>query len=101
MSISDSLDQAIVEARLIELTLEFDSDPVERRLFLCAELHEELRDGVAQFGSRIGRLQADLEHFVQGGRIDMSLTPYQHGSAYMGLLDPVAEGGAAPLKWST
>lgn len=41
---------------------------------------------------RAYRLRADLEAFVIGQIISVSMTPYQHGTAYMGLLDPPERG---------
>jgi hypothetical protein len=38
------------------------------------------------------RLRADLETFVKGEEIALSMVPYEHKTAYMGLLDPEKEG---------
>lgn len=37
---------------------------------------------------RIGHLRADLETFVKGEEISLCFRPYDHGKAYLGLLDP-------------
>lgn len=40
---------------------------------------------------RAYRLRADLESFVRGQVVALSLTPYAHKSAYMGLLAPTRD----------
>lgn len=67
-----------------------EGDPIERVMLIETEV-TELLDGPYQsvhHARRIGRLRADLESFVMGEEITLSFTPYEHGSAYMGLLDP-------------
>ena len=41
---------------------------------------------------RANRLRADLEMFVEGKHLTVSMTPYEHKTAYMGLLDPPKGG---------
>ena len=41
---------------------------------------------------RAGGLRADLEMFVRGQVLSVSMTPYKHKKAYMGLLDPPERG---------
>ena len=56
---------------------------------------QELLDGPWSTGGlarRANRLRADLEMFVRGQVLGISMTPYRHKSAYMGLLDPPERG---------
>jgi hypothetical protein len=78
------------EGLLSELTPTFGSDPVRRVMLL----HPIVEGFLQQQGHhpRIGRLRADLEAFVTGQEIAMSTVPYEHRTAYMGILDPVTEG---------
>lgn len=68
----------------------FDSDPVRRVMMLHPELQDLLENDA--FDRRIFRLRADLEAFVMGQDLAVSITPYEHKDAYLGLLDPTNEG---------
>lgn len=81
---------AIKSRRLFILKPVFASDPVQRVLLLHPELAALLAGGLTD--RRIGRLRADLEMFVKGQELALSIVPYEHGTAYMGLLAPEAEG---------
>ena len=89
-SIQDALREAVHEHRLWPLKPEFDSDPIKRVMLLHPELHTLLKG--SQNELRIGRLSADLEHFVKGGEVSVSVVPFEHKAAYMGILDPTGEG---------
>ena len=41
---------------------------------------------------RVQRLRADLEAFVKGDELALSVVPYEHKTAYMGLIAPEHEG---------
>ncbi len=70
--------------------LSFESDPVRRTMLIHPVLDQFL--GQHSREERIGRLRGDLEAFVRGDEIAMSVTPHKHGGAYMGVLEPVEEG---------
>lgn len=76
--------------RLFKLERTFASDPGSRVMLLHPELATLLEEGLTD--QRIGRLQADLEMFVMGQELALSTVPYEHRTAYMGLLAPEAEG---------
>lgn len=92
MSIRLRLEEAVAAGRLVVFTPEFNSDPNERWLFLHATLVTELADLARDWGSRVGRLEADFEMFVKGEHISMSMVPFEHKAAYMGLLSPEEDG---------
>ena len=92
MSISEELESAVADGRLIRFELEFDSDERKRSILLHPRVWSEIYGNHPDFRERFGRLRADLEMFVRGQHIRMSMTPYQHKKAYMGLLAPPEEG---------
>ena len=94
MSITDQISSLVSEGRLhliepLDISLE-----VKRTIVVSDEI-QELIDGpwsTRSLGRRANRLRADLESFVIGQVVPISMTPYQHKSAYMGLLDPPNRG---------
>tara|TARA_R110000787_G_scaffold16251_2_gene49509 strand:- start:555 stop:1097 length:543 start_codon:yes stop_codon:yes gene_type:complete len=92
MSIDRRIKDAIDGGGLVVFEPEFASDRPDRRLFLHAKLATEIAEGVDEWGRRVGRLQSDFEKFVMGQHVTLSMTPFQHKAAYMGLLDPASEG---------
>lgn len=92
MSIDRKILEALSSGRLIRFQMEYPSDSQERRLFLHPTLAKEIADRAEDWGKRVGRLEADFENFARGQHIALSLTPYKHRSAYMGLLDPPTDG---------
>lgn len=66
-----------------------------RRIMVVSDDVRELIDGPWQDRTqeiRGNSLRANLEAFVTGDVIRLSMTPYRHGPAYMGLLDPPSSG---------
>lgn len=92
MSIRQSIEDAIAGGRLLVFEPEFDSDELVRSLLLHPQLAADIRERVEEWGRRVGRLQGDLESFVKGEHISLSMTPFEHKTAYMGLMDPIADG---------
>jgi hypothetical protein len=97
MSIKLEIEEAVSAGRLSILELMVPSDPVERTVLLHPELKDLLKNASGTDGGqsalrRIGRLQADLEAFVTGKMLTVCLSPRNHGTAFMGLLDPEREG---------
>jgi hypothetical protein len=90
MSIRQAIQQALCANLLYLLEPEFMSDSVVRHMLLHPELHKDLER--AYEIPRLGRLKADLEAFVLGHEITMCMTPREHKSAYMGLLEPISKG---------
>ncbi|HPE32671.1 MAG TPA: hypothetical protein PLV61_15870, partial [Parvularculaceae bacterium] len=94
MSIDDEIKAALASGQLHILELKMPSDLAARTVLIHPELKRLLDGPWKNDGEmrRIGRLQADLEAFVTGKVISMCLTPYNHRTAYMGLLDPPTKG---------
>lgn len=92
MSIHGRIQQAVTVGRLVEFSLEFDSDVRARALYLHPELSNEIQAKGSAYDKRLGRLQADFELFVTGQYVAMSMTPYEHKAAFMGLLHPPSDG---------
>jgi hypothetical protein len=89
ISMHAAMRAAIEGKQLCPLTLTFDSDPERRVLLINEEIANLLND---HEGGRMQRLRADLETFIKGEEISLSVTPYKHRTAYMGLLSPEGEG---------
>lgn len=64
-------------------------DPTERTMIITKDIMQLLEGpwGTDSLERRANRLRADLESFVKGDPISVSMTPYEHKSAYLGLLD--------------
>lgn len=74
---------------MVALRPALDSDPVKRTMLLhpdLAALLGNLQD------TRLQRLRGDLEMFIKGEELAVSMTPHEHKTAYMGLLAPETEG---------
>lgn len=94
MSIDDEIQRSIEAGEISYLELSLPSDPVARVMLVHRELREMLHGPWTGITAerRFGRLRADLERFVIGDAITMSLHPREHGTAYMGLLEPPRRG---------
>ncbi len=92
MSIKRSIEDAISAGCLCVFVPEFDSDNVVRSVLLHPELVADISERVEEWGKRVGRLQGDFETFVKGEHIALSMTPFEHKNAFMGLMDPVTDG---------
>lgn len=92
MSIQWNIEDAISAGRLRGFIPEFGSDELVRSLFLHPQLADEISERVEVWGRRVGRLQGDLESFVKGEHIAMSMTPFSHKNAFIALLDPPDDG---------
>lgn len=94
MSIQDLIDQREREGRLFELRPRMPDDPIERSMYVSEEVWR-LVDGPwadESMARRCGRLRADMEQFVSGRMVAISLTPYEAKTALFGLLDKPADG---------
>lgn len=89
ISIRDEINIHVAANRLFEITPPIPGDPIERTMLVSAGIYSLLQGPWENrsIGRRAGRLRADLEVFVKGQVITVSLTPYQHKTAFMGLLD--------------
>lgn len=92
MSIRQRIEAAIAEGKLLVFEPEFESDELVRSLFLHPQLEADISERVQEWGRRVGRLQADFESFVKGDHISLSMTPFEHKTAFMGLMDPIKDG---------
>ncbi len=88
MSILDEINKRVADGSLSILG-PAQGDPFKRTLALTPGLVGLLTgpwpDLIIE--RRCGKLRADLEYFVKGEPIAMSLTPYEHKTAFMGRLD--------------
>ena len=94
MSISAQINALVTEGRLHHIEPLDPSLAIERVMVVTDDIRA-LLEGPWSSDSlerRAYRLRADLEHFVRGQTIALSMTPHQHKTAYMGLLAP-PEGG--------
>ena len=92
MSIGRSIENAISAGRLRVFVPEFDSDELVRSILLHPQLAAQISERAEAWGKRVGLLQGDFESFVRGQHIALSMTPFEHRSAFMGLMDPAADG---------
>jgi hypothetical protein len=94
MSIHDWINSAAGDAppRLHWVDPVFTSDPVVRRVLVTPEIWNLIDSPPSRYQARCDRLRADIESFVTGDEIAVSLTPFQAGGAYMGLLAPPQDG---------
>jgi len=89
MSIHDEIKARIGEERLFLVEPAVLGDPVKRYLIISQEI-KSLLEGPwvdEKHEQRIGRLIADLDSFVTGGRLSVCLTPFEAGKADLGRLD--------------
>ena len=92
MSIERSIEEAIATGRLRAFVPEFDSDEAVRSVLLHPRLADDISGRVEAWGRRVGRLQGDLESFVKGEHVTLSMTPFEHRNAFLALMDPPADG---------
>ena len=92
MSTGDSLASAVSAGRLLGFDLDFDSDEVARSILLDPQLAADIAERVEEWGQRVGQLKGDLESFVKGEHIMLSMTPFRHKSSTMGLIAPTTDG---------
>jgi hypothetical protein len=95
MSIESWINELVdVRRELHPIQPGFDSDPVARTMLVSPEVWR-LIEGPwpdAACERRCSALRADLENFVVGQEITVSVTPFAAGAADLGLLHPPAAG---------
>ena len=86
MSIRAAIQAHIAAGRLYQVLLAIPGDPFERTLVISDEINQLIEGpwDSCTMERRANRLRADLEAFVKGDVIGVSLTPYVHKTAYMG-----------------
>jgi hypothetical protein len=89
MSIRDEILRRVEEGRLSLLQPMLDSDPVRRHMYVSEEVQCVLDglDDTPACAKRAMVLHAELERFVRGDRIAISLIPYKAANANFGRLD--------------
>lgn len=92
MSIAESIAAAISGGRLLVLDLEFDSDQAVRSVLLHPQLAADMKEQAEEWGRRVGQIQGDLESFVKGEHMSLSMMPRKHKTATMGLMSPATDG---------
>ena len=92
MSIQNSIAAALSTGRLHAFELEFASDELVRSILLHPQFAADLSERVEEWGWRVGQLQTDFESFVKGEYISLSMTPFKHRTATMGLMAPKSDG---------
>lgn len=94
MSIETEIGFLLNGGQLRELTPAMPGNSFTRAMLLSAEIfdlvttHTQNKDRAR----RCGQLRADFEAFALGNVINVCLTPFRAGTAYMGRLDPPADG---------
>ena len=94
MSIADHVQAQVCEGCLFHIE-PLDPSSALKRVMVVSDEIWRLIDGPwsNKFLERRGnRLRADLEAFVKGDNLSISMTPYEHRVAYMGLLAPPERG---------
>lgn len=94
MSIAAHISSLVSDGRL-HLIEPLDASLEVKRTMVVSDEVQELMAGpwsTLSLERRANRLRADLESFVMGQVVPVSMTPYQHKAAYMGLLDPPERG---------
>ena len=94
MSIADQI-QALVRGGRLHHIEPVDPSLEVKRVMVVSNDIQTLLDGPWSsdwLERRAGSLRADLEMFVRGQVLSVSVTPYKHVRAYMGLLDPPEKG---------
>ncbi|MCY4394914.1 MAG: hypothetical protein OXC10_07255 [Rhodospirillaceae bacterium] len=94
MSIINRIEDLVRDGRLSHIEPLDHSLAVKRNLLVSVGIRE-LIEGPWQSKTverRAYRLRADLEAFAVGHVLGVSMTPYQHNNAYMGLLNPPERG---------
>lgn len=89
MSIESEIAKAMAAGKLFNIEPVVAGDPVIRTMVVSTKI-SKLLEGPWEsetWERRGNRLRADLEAFVKGDIITVSLTPYEHRNAYMGRLD--------------
>lgn len=91
MSIGGDLQQAIASGELMPLPMRLETDPQNRVMLLSKEIQGLVLGPYLTTAHevRAHRLWADLESFVRGENVSMSLTPMKAKAAAFGLLNPV------------
>lgn len=94
MSIINRIEELVRDGRLSHIEPLDHSLAVERNMVVSVEIRELIEGPWTSdtLERRAYRLRADLEAFAVGHVLGISMTPYQHKAAYMGLLDPPERG---------
>src|SRR5689334_23804797 len=94
MSIRKVIRERLAERRLFELSPSMPSDRHERTMYLSEQVNALIEgpwDG-QKWANRCMRLRGNLDEFLKGDELTVSLEPYNHDTAYMGRLDrPIDE----------
>lgn len=88
MSIEPEIAKAVAAGKLFNIEPVIPGDPAVRTMVVSADINQ-LLEGPWESETlerRGNRLRANLEAFVKGDIIPVSLTPYEHRNAYMGRL---------------
>jgi len=94
MSIHGAINGHIAAGTLHQIKPVVGSDPIDRTIIVANDIHSLLVGPWENetMERRANRLRADLETFVTGQIISVSMTPFEHKTAYMGLLDKPEHG---------
>lgn len=87
----DAIIKEAVDSEKLHIFGGLDSDEARRTLLLHPQIVTDM-EAVLDQNKRLGRLISDFDNFCIGNEITISLTPYEHRDAYMGLLDPEEDG---------
>lgn len=93
MSIDDLVGN-LIESKQLRVLEPLMPGDIRRHMLISPEV-QALIDGpwpTVAWERRCSRLRADLETFVRGDLVSLSLTPFAAGAAYLGLLAPPRDG---------
>ncbi len=88
MSIHVLIEDCLASGRLFRLHPWLPSTKPIRLIYISRPVKEFIDSDV----QRAGQLHADLDSFIGGDTINVSMTPRKARSAYMGRLDPTTDG---------
>ena len=89
MSISILIDQCLFDKKLFLLQPLDLTKPIKRIIYLSEKVHKFVND---ETNPRAGKLLSELESFIAGEKLLVSLVPRKARNAKMGLLQPTQNG---------
>jgi hypothetical protein len=93
MSIHDAIDAHVAAGRLFRLSPLLESAPEGRSMFAAPDVFRAVQPAQWQAAGdalRLGRFRADLDRFVEGGRVSVALQPRRKpATAYLARVEPV------------
>jgi hypothetical protein len=94
MSILNDIRYWELQGRLALMHPALSSIPITRKIYASTDVSDCVLGRISDstMRNRGSKLRADLDLFIGGGLITVSLTPHKAGAALMGLLHPESDG---------